>query len=103
MRRRLTVRVSLVAVALTGFTSAVAAAAETAWIRVNQVGYLPGDPKIAVLSSDEPLAGQFRVGDFVGDVGADQGAWGPFAHNYRLDFSAVREAGAYRVEFDDIA
>ena len=31
-----------------------AANAEEAWIRVNQIGYLPGDPKIAVLSSDEP-------------------------------------------------
>jgi Cellulase N-terminal ig-like domain len=30
---------------------------EFAWIRVNQVGYLPDDPKIAVLSSDRPLEG----------------------------------------------
>ena len=66
---------------------------EFAWIRVNQVGYLPDDPKIAVLSSDGRSTGKFRVGDFAADIGADQGAWGPFAHNYRLDFTAVREAG----------
>ena len=64
-----------------------------AWIRVNQVGYLPDDPKIAVLSSDEPLTGEFQVGDFTADIGADQGAWGPFAHNYRLDFSDVKSSG----------
>lgn len=68
-----------------------------AWLRVNQVGYLPGDPKIAVLSSDEPITGQFVVGDFSANVGEDQGAWGPFAHNYRLDFSAVRTPGRYKI------
>ncbi|AMV40545.1 glycoside hydrolase family 9 protein [Planctomyces sp. SH-PL62] len=69
------------------------------WLRVNQVGYLPDDPKIAVLSGPEPLAGSFRVGDFAAEIGPDQGAWGPFAHNYRLDFSAVRGPGRYRVRF----
>ena len=72
------------------------------WIRVNQVGYLPDDPKIAVLSSDVPLAGEFHVGDFTADIGPDQGAWGPFAHNYRLDFSSVRGPGRYRVKFGDV-
>jgi hypothetical protein len=79
-----------------------AAAAAEAWIRVNQVGYLPGDPKIAILSSDEPQSGQFRVGDFAADLGADQGAWGPFAHNYRLDFTALKQAGKYQVEFGEV-
>ncbi len=80
---------------------APAIAAESAWIRVNLIGYLPDDPKVAVLSSMEPLEGEFRVGEFKGSIGADEGAWGPFAHNYRLDFSAVRAAGRYRVEFGD--
>jgi endoglucanase len=101
---------SLLSVAATGLSVLLTAAicsdgvgAETAWIRVNQIGYLPGDPKIAILSSDEPLAGEFRVGEFAADVGADQGAWGPFAHNYRLDFGTVRDAGMYRVEFGEVA
>jgi len=76
--------------------------AAEAWIRVNQIGYLPGDPKIAVLSSGEPLTGQFRVGELSADIGADQGAWGPFAHNYRLDFSAVKTPGEYQVEFGEL-
>ena len=82
---------------------AIANAQENAWIRVNQIGYLSGDPKIAILSSDEPVTGEFRVGQFVGEVGADQGAWGPFAHNYRLDFSTVSAPGNYRVTAGDVA
>jgi hypothetical protein len=78
----------------------VPSAAADAWIRVNQVGYLPGDPKIAVLSSDAPLSGAFRVGSFSADIGRDTGAWGPFAHNYRLDFSGLRATGLFRIEHE---
>lgn len=73
-----------------------------AWLRVNQIGYLADDPKIAVLSSDEPMAGEFRVGPFAADIGEDQGAWGPFAHNYRLDFSDLRQAGRYQITAVDV-
>jgi len=78
------------------------AGATDAWIRVNQIGYLPADPKIAVLSSAAPLTGSFRVGDVTADIGSDQGGWGPFQHNYRLDFSALRQPGRYAVRFADI-
>ena len=78
------------------------AAGGGAWIRVNRVGYLPDDPKIAILSSDGPRQGKFKVGPFSGPIGPDQGAWGPFAHNYRLDFSALHEPGEYRVSFGGI-
>jgi hypothetical protein len=88
------------------------AAAVGVWIRASQIGYLPGDPKIAVLSSDEPLTGSFRVrelqgdssadaGAFQGDIGADAGAWGPFKHNYRLDFTALRKPGRYVLKYQD--
>jgi endoglucanase len=79
-----------------------AAHAEEAWIRVNQIGYLPGDPKIAVLSSAKPQSGEFHVGEFTADIGDDQGAWGPFAHNYRLDFSEVKSPDEYRVKFGEV-
>lgn len=72
------------------------------WVRANQIGYLPNDPKVAILSSDQPLKGTFSVGDFSADIGLDQGAWGPFAHNYRLDFSAYKTPGTYRVVFKDV-
>jgi len=71
------------------------------WIRANQIGYLPDDPKIAILSSDEPQTGRFSVGDFAASIGEDQGAWGPFRHNYRLDFTALAKSGRYRVRFGD--
>jgi hypothetical protein len=71
------------------------------WLRVNQVGYLPDDPKMAVLSSDRPLEGRFTVGELSASIGPDQGSWGPFAHNYRLDFSALKAPGRYRIRFGD--
>jgi hypothetical protein len=63
---------------------------------------LPGDPKIAVLSSGEPRTGRFTVGEFSAEIGADQGAWGPFAHNYRLDFSEVTTPGQYEVKVGEV-
>jgi hypothetical protein len=72
------------------------------WVRVNQVGYLPDDPKIALLSSDWRLGGRFTVGGLSASIGPDQGAWGPFAHNYRLDFSALKTPGRYRVRIGDV-
>ena len=77
---------------------AMSAARGEAWIRVNNVGYLTDDPKIAILSSEEPASGTFHVGKFSADVGVDQGAWGPFPHNYRLDFSSWRTPGTFRIE-----
>lgn len=79
------------------------AAAPVAWIRANQIGYLPGDAKIALLSSATPQFGRFQVGARMYDIGPDCGAWGPFAHNYRLDFSALREPGEYVIRFGDVA
>ena len=72
------------------------------WVRASQIGYLPDDPKIAVLSSDTALEGSFTVGSFTAAIGPDQGAWGPFAHNYRLDFSSLRTHGAYRIRFGTV-
>jgi hypothetical protein len=71
-------------------------------IRASQVGYLPEDPKIAILSTGEPQAGQFTVGAFVADIGPDQGAWGPFKHNYRLDFSSLKTPGHYDVRAGEL-
>jgi peptidoglycan/xylan/chitin deacetylase (PgdA/CDA1 family) len=71
-------------------------------IRANQIGYLTDDPKIAILSSDRSQRGRFRVGQFDADIGADQGPWGPFAHNYRLDFSALAEPGRFEISFGDV-
>jgi hypothetical protein len=84
--------------AVVGALATLPVSAADAWIRVNQIGYLPEDPKIAVLSSGAPLSGEFRVGEFTADIGEDLGAWGPFAHNYRLYFTEVEKSGEYEIQ-----
>jgi len=80
-----------------------AASPFSATIRINQLGYLPDAPKIAVFCS----TGQTELRDFVvtdgrGNKIRQQPAlpakpFGPCAVNYRLDFSSVRKPGEYRV------
>lgn len=78
----------------------LAATPELRVIRANQIGYLPDDPKMALLSSAEPQSGKFTVGDFAANIGPDQGGWGPFKHNYRLDFSGQTKPGRYEIVLD---
>jgi hypothetical protein len=78
-------------------------ATERSWVRTNQLGYLPAGPKVAVVCSLDRRA----LRDFVvtGEDGRtvmrgrarDAGAFGPCASVHRLDFSAVRQPGVYRV------
>ncbi len=76
-------------------------------IRVNQVGYLPDAPKVAIacaLDADpgRPLA--FTVADASGRVVQtskrvrSSGSFGPCAETYRLDFSNVRAPGRYVID-----
>lgn len=76
----------------------------TAWIRVNQLGYLPGGRKVAVVCSLEPRRVQrFEVRDesgrrVLGPLPARES--GPFAgcaSTHRLDFTGLRREGTYRV------
>src|SRR5262249_45831790 len=53
-------------------------------------------------SSEQPLQGVFCVSDIAASIGPGQGGWGPFAHNYRLDFSRIEKPGRYRIRFGDI-
>src|SRR5688500_17972655 len=73
-------------------------------IRINQVGYLPASPKVAVLCSlDTAHIRQFTVETSDGRralgplpaVAAP--AFGPCASTHRLDFSAIRGEGEYRL------
>jgi endoglucanase len=77
----------------------------TVAIRVNQLGYLPEAPKVAVVCALEPLAiSTFRVVDAQnrtvfgpGDT-HQEGSFGPCVETYRLDFSSLRTSGQYRIE-----
>lgn len=72
-------------------------------LRVNQVGYISGEPKLARLMTSAPARGaSFEVTDAAGAVvlrgraGADLGRWNrAFAHVYRLDLSALTAPGSY--------
>lgn len=75
------------------------------WVRVNSVGYLPGDRKVAVfLATVKNDAATFTVHDAVtgkvvyeGDVKkANAGRWG-MESAFRLDFSPVNREGGYYV------
>ncbi|MDQ4081028.1 MAG: hypothetical protein M3125_09735, partial [Gemmatimonadota bacterium] len=73
-------------------------------VRINQVGYLPASPKVAVLCSlDSVRVSTFSVETEDGrrvlgpaDATAAPG-FGPCVSTHRLDFSALREEGRYRI------
>ena len=93
------------AFATLAFALALAAPPEAIHVRVNQVGYRPGDPKIGLALTSQDLGGQpFEVrtswGEgrvLTGKVGADRGRYGQFAHVYELDFSALAVKGRFLV------
>jgi endoglucanase len=73
-------------------------------IRVNQLGYLPEAPKVAVACTLEPRTiTTFRVVDrrgrtvFGPAAASPAGPFGPCVATYRLDFSALRAPGLYIV------
>jgi endoglucanase len=81
-------------------------------IRVNQVGYLPDAPKIAVMCTTASMpsnaAQRFVVRDDRGhiarraQVAQATGAFGPCTQTWRLDFSALRTSGRYTIEIGDV-
>lgn len=74
-----------------------------AWVRINQLGYLPGGIKVAVwVSKEEALPPRFQLIAaashkvvYSGSTGRSFGAYGPFQQSCRLDFTAFKEAGSY--------
>jgi len=83
----------------------VLSAKADSWIRINQLGYLPGSVKVAVFISQEPGAGSsFTVCDALTDRAVyknsatlyDGSVWG-MAVAARLDFSKLTEPGGYYI------
>jgi endoglucanase len=84
------------------------ASSDTTVIRVNQVGYLPDAPKVAVLCTvgrlDSDRTRQFIVRDQHGrrvlgpKLASMSAAFGPCAQTWRLDFSTVHTSGRYTIE-----
>jgi peptidoglycan/xylan/chitin deacetylase (PgdA/CDA1 family) len=79
--------------------------AQSSWIRINQAGYLPKTPKVAVfISTDSVILSSFTVNDartgkvvFSGKPAAKNGAiWG-MKSAYRLPFTQLDAVGSYYV------
>ena len=76
---------------------------EEAWIRINQLGYLPNAVKTAVWCSknDQKITGWQLIDSATGITmlsgkpGKAFGQYGPFSATYRLDFSAFTRPGKY--------
>jgi endoglucanase len=84
--------------------SLASAPESTAFIRVNQVGYRPDAPKVAVVCTlDSSAVRTFSVQNedgrpVLGSRRAESsGSFGPCAGTYRLDFTALRTEGRYRI------
>lgn len=100
-------------IALLAATAFSAVAAEkTVYLRANQIGYLPEDDKIAIAFAQHSLArSRFEIIDAATGkrvwgpqtVGENAGAYGNFAFHYRLDFTALRKAGRYKVRLSGTA
>ena len=79
------------------------------WIRVNQVGYLPADKKVAVfISTDDAAGGEFFVYNAVtnnvvykakAEAASDAAKWG-MKSAFRLDFSTLANEGGYYISFN---
>jgi endoglucanase len=80
----------------------------SAVIRVNQLGYRPDAPKVAILCSVAPIeARDFVVADGTGKTILRRPAtlanpFGPCVTNYRLDFSSIRKPGEYHIVVDGV-
>ena len=81
-----------------------ARAEESTVVRVSLAGYRPDAPKGAVVLSNGPISGTWAVVDATGRrvleaplPKAEPKGWGSFPHAARLDLSALRSPGRYRV------
>ena len=80
------------------------------WIRINQLGYLPNDKKVAVfISTEESIGGVFSVYDAstnkpiytaFAQRAENASKWG-MKSAFRLDFSKFEKEGGYYVVFNN--
>src|SRR5439155_7826646 len=81
----------------------IAAAPPTAAIRINQLGYLPDAPKVAVFCSLAQIQlSDFAIMDAKGTTilrshAIPARSFGPCSTIYRLDFSSLTKPGGYRI------
>src|SRR5690606_41870828 len=79
---------------------------EKAWIRINQLGYIPSGIKVAVwCSKDSKTIREWKLVDAKsgktvakGPAGKPFGEYGPFTQTYRLNFSDFQKPGRYYLQ-----
>ncbi|HKD15857.1 MAG TPA: glycoside hydrolase family 9 protein, partial [Candidatus Angelobacter sp.] len=91
-------------IVLAAFVIIVPAWSQSAFVRVNQVGYVATAPKRAYLMASASEAGatfslRNSAGTAVltGSIGASLGSWGSFPNVYAIDFDSVSIAGTYSI------
>lgn len=80
--------------------------AQQHFIRINQAGYLPGEPKSAVVFGESPLQQPVQLVAADGGEVAWEGrlqpavaaGWGRFSHYYTVDFSRWQSPGRYYLQ-----
>lgn len=88
------------------FISFNAFAQEKIHLRVNQLGYLPTESKVAVIFSKAAITQKVRLVNLTDlsvvrtykPVKVTHGDWGVFEHYYEIDFSKVSQEGSYYLE-----
>ncbi|HEU5167336.1 MAG TPA: glycoside hydrolase family 9 protein [Chitinophagaceae bacterium] len=79
---------------------------DSAWIRINLLGYPPGGVKVAVLCSKQELGiSNWELVDaaskkivYSSKPGKAFGAYGPFKQTFRLNFSSFKKPGRYYLQ-----
>lgn len=80
------------------------------WIRINLMGYKPAGIKVAVwcgksdtkISSFELVNVSTNIVAYTNKMGKSFGAYGPFSHTYRLDFTNFHVRGTYFIRSGDV-
>ncbi|WP_262493144.1 glycoside hydrolase family 9 protein [Marinilabilia salmonicolor] len=83
---------------------------DNSWIRINQLGYMPGTPKIAVMVSKENVSvSEFAIYSAVDDQEvfrseeiAEFDEWGAFKKGFRLDFTQFTDKGEFYVKVKNV-
>jgi endoglucanase len=96
----------MMALLLLSFSEVKERNADTAWIRINQLGYTPAGVKVAVWCSKDTVAiTTFQLVEaytgkiaFKAKAGQAFGAYGPFSQTYRLNFSSFKKPGRYYLQ-----
>src|SRR5690242_3059645 len=104
MNHLLLVRIALAAITIVPFCGGITADAQT-YVRVNQIGYEPTAPKIAIALSKDALPEQFTIKEglneatlFTGKLTLVSGEWGQFAHHAELNFTSFQTEGRFFIQ-----